>query len=83
MTRQTRKAKQPYKTKQQQIEEIIMERDIYKDFINDYKALVEDWRSRCEALEKELNDLKQAIAKLGYTEMIKRLHAVSNVEVDK
>lgn len=69
-----------YKTKQQQIEELTMERDIYKEFINDYKDMVEDWRNRCAALEKELNDLKQAIAKLGYAEMIKQLHDVSSVE---
>lgn len=69
-----------YKTKQQQIEELTMERDIYKEFINDYKDMVEDWRNRCAALEKELNDLKQAIAKLGYAEMIKKLHDVSSVE---
>lgn len=67
-------------SQQQQIEELTMERDIYKEFIKDYKAMVEDWRSRYKALEKELNDLKQAIAKLGYTEMIKQLHEVSSVE---
>ena len=62
-------------TQKQQIACLTNERDLYKELLQDYQNLVRSWIARCDSLEKENKELKEALSKIGAVEILQRLQA--------